>query len=110
MANQGSFCVLFHKGEDAARFHEQFGKWVDQHPLLKNLEFLPRYDEMEKDPYLGPLQTPHKRTGPSVMVGICDRICAKDLGTFLRTAGLHKICLAAYVVDSTYGEEWEEAT
>ncbi len=94
MSNQGKICVLVNDAQEAKRFCDSLTAWVSTHPSLKNLE-------------LAWHPVPFGRyRGPVVVYGVCDGVTPENVTLFLKehkTPGIH-----LFVVNSTYGDNWEE--
>ena len=94
MANTGYFCFLIDSGNvrRADEIKSRFGEFVQGHASLKNLDWYVH-------PYDGPQFS---------LTGMVDRLTPANMREFMVDgipAGVR-----VFIVNSTYGDEWEEVT
>ncbi len=111
MANTGEFCILLDRGADAGELAARLAAHADAHLDLKNLDARVTWPGLDDVGAAAPPPDPRMRPA-AVITGSCDRLTpqnAKDLlGPNWQGAASRYKVRAFYVVDSTYGDNWEE--
>lgn len=91
MANSGRFCLVV-SNRPYAQLAEKLERWLTTHLIIKKAQL--------ELPKLLPIP------GHYVIWGSAERLTAKDLLAFF--GGAIPAGVRAFVVDATYGAEWEE--